>query len=189
MSGAFAWLNDLMTWLGRFVPRLLLVPPTHRGVRFGPRGGVREVGPGLLVYWPITHNILQIPVTTQSVQFCGQILLGDDSGALLVPRVSMCSTAIQFRVVDPVKAAMSALNLYALIDNRASAAIARHFNAKVPADEWVKMAAADLDGAIAAYGINLERLDLTQAGSGIAVKNISDWSHSDQAEGKHALSV
>lgn len=47
MTGALSFLNDLAQWLGRWVPRLVLVEPTHRGVLFGPRGSARQVGPGL----------------------------------------------------------------------------------------------------------------------------------------------
>jgi len=190
MTGAFAWLNDLMIWLGRWVPRLMLIPPTHCGVRFGPRGGACELGAGLKVYWPITHFIIEVPVTTQSVQPCSLVLPGKRVGfadKLAVPVVSLCSAAIQFRVVDAVKAATSSLNLHALIDNRASAAIARHFKADLPWTDWIKLAQSDLEHEIAAYGVKLERLDVTQSGSGIGLKNLADWNYADQVDGKSAV--
>lgn len=187
MNGALAWLNDLMIWLGRWVPRLLLIPPTHCGVRFGPRGGARSVGSGLVAYWPITHAVLLVPITTQSVQPCAQVLPGETSDGHVVPRVVICSTAIQYRVVDAVKAATSALSLHALIDNRSSAAIARHFAPETQRADWMALARSELERDLEAYGVKVERLDLTGWGSGIALKNLADWSYADSTSGQNSL--
>lgn len=185
MSAGFEWLNQLMTWLGRWIPRLLLIAPTHRGVRFGPTGRACEVGPGLVLYWPISHQIVQLPVTTQSVQLCAQLLPldGAPDGDLL-PKVRICAAAIQYRVVDPLKAALGALNLHALVDNRASAAVARHACLSGSPLHWAEQAKAEVHDELAPYGVEIERLDFTQSGIGVALKNISDWTYSDTADGK-----
>lgn len=191
MTNAFAWLDQLMSWVGRWVPRLILVPPTHRGVLFGPRGGCRERGPGLVVYWPILQALLQVPVTTQSFNLCAQILPAPERVASPlgpIPTVSICAAAVQYRVVDPIKAATKALHLHALVDNRATAAIARHYSSYSSAQTWIKMAADDVTEELAAYGVELERLDPTQMAVGIAIKNLNDWAHSDYANGTHVLS-
>jgi|SRR5919108_1561819 hypothetical protein len=182
MGAALTWLNDLAQWFGRWVPRLLLLHPTHRGVRFGPRGGARAVGPGLVLYWPITHALVEIPVTTQSIQLCAQLLPHDRTEGM-IPSVRICAAAIQYRVHDAVSAATKALNLHALVDNRAQAAIARHATASTSPDDWKRHATTDLIDELAPYGVTLERLDFTQAGTGVALKNISDWSYTDSAAG------
>lgn len=183
-SAALTWLNDLMQWLGRWVPRLVLIQPTHRGVLFGPKGGAREVGPGLVFYWPITHALVEIPVTTQSLQLYSQVLPASNIDEFMVPRVAVCAFAAQFRVVDAVAAATRALNLHALVDNRGQAAIAAHYSSFGPSREWVKAARLDLEVELKEFGIELERLDRTQEGLGIALKNLQDWSNSDSANGK-----
>jgi hypothetical protein len=190
MNTALAWINDLMTWLGKWVPRMLLIQPTHRGIRFGPRGRAKEVGPGLILYWPITHAVLQIPITTQSLELSGQCLPATGRGEAaenelaVIPQIFLVSAAVQFCVMDAVKAATSVLHLHALVDNRAKSAIARHFDVT---DDWLKSASADLSAELAPYGVQLERLDLTQSGRGLAVKNVSDWSYSDSTNGTHQL--
>jgi regulator of protease activity HflC (stomatin/prohibitin superfamily) len=189
MSGALTWLNDLMVWLGRFIPRLLLIPPTHRGVRFGPRGGTREIGPGLIIYWPITHQVLLMPVTTQSIQLSSQLLQCTGPSDRIVPWVTVVAAAIQFRVVKPIEAATRALSLHALVDNRASAALAKHFVHDLDASIWLTKASEELRIELQAYGVTLERLDITQFGTGVALKNLSDWSYADSIDGKHVLTV
>jgi regulator of protease activity HflC (stomatin/prohibitin superfamily) len=177
---ALAWLNDLVQWFGRWVPRLTLIEPTHRGVLFGPRGGARAVGPGLVLYWPISHALVLVPVTTQSLQLCSQVLPGGGVERWM-PCVTVCAAAIQIRVNDPVLAATRALNLHALIDNRASAAIARW--RMEDRGVWAERVRDDMKKELAEYGVVLERFDFTQFGEGVALKNISDWSYDDNQSG------
>src|SRR3954454_6857665 len=125
MSNALSFLNDLAQWLGRWVPRLVLIEVTHLGVLFGPRGTARLVGAGLRTYWPIAQNLLLVPVTTQSVQLYSQILPAPQNSGDIVPRVRVVSTAIQYRITDPLAFATKALSPHALVDNRAAAAVAR----------------------------------------------------------------
>lgn len=182
MNNALSFLNDLAQWLGRWIPRLVLIQPTHRGVLFGPRGGARELPPGLRVYWPITHVLIEVPVTTQSVQLSSQILPIDGTGEI-IPRVLLCAQAVQFRVVDAVLHSTKALHTFSLIDNRASAAVARHVHLRADLQEWSAAVVADLKDELVPFGVVVERLDFTQHGIGVALKNVSDWSYADNATG------
>lgn len=184
MTNALTWLNDLAQWLGRWIPRLILIEPTHRGVLFGPRGSARLAGPGLVVYWPITHALVQIAVTTQSIQLMSQVFPIDDNDAALIPRVHLCAAAIQIRVHDAVLAATKALHLFALVDNRAQATIARHQNRHSGLQEWAANVAIELMTELEPYGVTVERLDFTGYGKGVALKNLADWSYSDGVDGK-----
>lgn len=182
MNNALSFLNDLAQWLGRWIPRLVLVEPTHRGVLFGPRGGTRELLPGLRVYWAITHALVLVPVTTQSVQIASQILPIESQGEM-IPRVLLCAAAIQFRVNDAVLSATKALHTFSLVDNRASAAISRHSHLRADMSAWSRAAVIDLRDELAPFGVVVERLDFTQHGTGVALKNVSDWSYSDNSAG------
>lgn len=182
MTGALSFLNDLAQWLGRWIPRLVLIEPTHLGVLFGPKGSARQVGPGLVYYWPITHALILVPVTTQSVQLSTQILpVSSDEG--LLPRVLICAVAVQFRTEDAVTAATKALHAHALIDNRASAAVARHLGKRGDLLAWSAAVVTDLRDELKTFGIVVDRLDFTQHGTGVALKNLSDWNYSDSSTG------
>lgn len=182
MTAALTWLNDLVQWLGRWIPRLVLIEPTHRGVLFGPRGSARAVGPGLVVYWPITHALFQLAVTTQSLQLTGQILPIPQVAGELLPRVMVCGVSVQFKVDDPVAAATRALHMHALIQNRVQAAIAAHYEVG-PDRGWMELAEQEVAGILRPFGIVLERLDLAQHGAGMALKNLADWAYADNVNG------
>jgi hypothetical protein len=179
---ALSWLNDLIKWLGRWVPRLVLIEPTHRGVKFGPRGSATECGPGLVVYWPITHALVQIPVTTQSIYLTAQVLpiLGDTG---IIPRVLVCASAIQYRVVSPVTTATRALHLHAIVDNRTQAAIARNADHRDDRAEWSRRVILEVREELRPFGIEVERIDFTSQGTGMVLKNIADWNYTDAAAG------
>lgn len=183
MTSALSFLNDLAQWLGRWIPRLVLIQPTHAGALFGLGGSSRRVGPGLVVYWPITHALVQVAVTTQSVQLSAQVLPLDRASVGIVPHVLLCAAAVQFRVQDPLVATTRALHVHALIDNRAQAAVARHIKHRADLDAWATAVVADLRYELTAFGVVIERLDFTQHGIGVALKNVSDWNYSDAASG------
>lgn len=184
MSSALAWLNDLAQWFGRWFPRLTLVHPTHRGVRFGRGGSVKEVGPGLVFYWPMIHDLVQVPVTTISFQTNSQTLWLEASSDGMVPIVAVIGNAIQFKVTDPVKAAVAALSFHAIVDNRVQAAVAKHWRGDLEDMSWCAAAHAEAAESLVPYGIALQRLDPTSLGRGCALKNLADWSYSDSQDGK-----
>ena len=183
MTGALSWLNDLLQWLGRWVPRMVLIQPTHRGVRFGPTGKSCEVGPGLIVYWPITHIVINVPVTTQSLQLNAQALPATVKDGEIVPRVLLCAAAVQYRVSNAVRAATRALSLHALVDNRTQAAIARHVSLSEDTTAWSRTVIRELRRELRPFGVVVERMDFTQNGTGVALKNVSDWNYTDRESG------
>lgn len=186
MTPALTWINDLVQWLGRWVPRMVLIEPTHRGVKFGPRGSATPAGPGLVVYWPITHVLVEVPVTTQSIQLSTQLLPFAHAEEAIIPRVSLCAAAIQYRVSDPVVATTNVLKLHALVDNRASAAIARRHHPGIDPIEWARLVVEELRAELLPFGVVVERLDFTQNGTGVALKNVADWNYTDNVDGKRA---
>jgi hypothetical protein len=111
------------------------------------------------------------------------VLPGDDAAGAFVPRVTVCAAALQFKVVHAVQAATRALHLHGLVDNRAQAAIARHLATNADPADWADAAFRELRGELMRFGIDVERLDFTQRGTGVALKNISDWSYGDNAAG------
>jgi hypothetical protein len=184
MSNALSFLNDLAQWLGRWVPRLVLIEVTHLGVLFGPRGTARLVGAGLRTYWPIAQNLLLVPVTTQSVQLYSQILPAPQNSGDIVPRVRVVSTAIQYRITDPLAFATKALSPHALVDNRAAAAVARHARDDGDMQAWSAAVLSDVRREVEPFGMAIERLDFTGFAIGVALKNLQDWTNDDNNAGK-----
>lgn len=66
--GAFEWLSELMRWLGKFIPRPIVVRYTHAGVKFKWGHTVVVLNPGVHVYFPLTTDIEIIPVARQTIK-------------------------------------------------------------------------------------------------------------------------
>lgn len=186
MTAALSWLNDLFQWIGRWFPRLVVVHPTHEGVRFGATGSSTRVGPGLVLFWPLVQDLIQVPVTTISFETCAQTLFVE-SGSM-IPQVALISVAIQYRIASPVAAATRVLHYHALVDNRVRAAVASHWKGDTKDRAWCSFAKEDAERTLINYGIELQSLDVTQVGIGCALKNVSDWSYSDSTDGKRPTS-
>lgn len=111
------WLTDLLNAIGKFVPRLILVPRTHRGVRFGPKGSVREIAPGLCFYWPIIQIVKTFPVVRTTINLSNQTILTEDDQTVY------CSAVVVFRVTDIVKALAETAHLVTAISDIALCAV------------------------------------------------------------------
>ena len=182
MTSALTWLNDLMQWLGRWIPRLVLIHPTHRGVRFGLKGSAVKVGPGLVLYWPITHEVVQVPITTQSMQLPGFILHMDSTG--LIPKVVICVLNIQFSITNAVKAATRILHFHALIQNRGQAIASLHWKNDMRDREWVSTARIQFEQEMLEYGIRIVSMDIAGLGIGIVTKSVQDYGYNENTNGK-----
>lgn len=179
---ALQWLNDLVQWLGRLFPRLTLVPPTHSGVLFGPMGGASDKGKGVVLWWPLLQKLVKIPTTTQSVHVCARAMPGQNDNKL-IPRICVCGLAVQYRVVDPAKAAVKVLNLHALVDNRCQAAPGHHWTKIDAAVGAIASVKEDVEDCLEEFGVQVDRLDITHLGEAVGVLQLGDFSWSDDGSG------
>lgn len=115
---ALSWLNDLARWIAAWVPRLTLIPPTHRAVIFGPRGGAVTRGPGLVFWWPIAQKMVRLPVVRQAMETCARLLPTNGGAEALIPRAAVCGLVLEYVIEDPLLAATATVHLQSLIDNR-----------------------------------------------------------------------
>lgn len=158
MTNAFAWLNDLMTWLGRWVPRILLVRASHEGVRFGRRGEVVRLRPGIHVYWPIVHEVELVSMALRTLETAAQVTDGD-----------IKSVVVTYRIVDAVAVARDLYDFSSQIDMRAKAHIAGH-------DKDAILSLTDsLRVEFEPLGIHINTAAYTQRSWCIPLKNLQDW--------------
>lgn len=144
-------------------------------------------GPGVVFWWPLLYQLVTIPVTTQSISVCARSMpVGEVGGKrLLIPRVIACGLAVQYRVVDAVKAATNVLNVHALIENRCKAATGRNWVSLGEARTTIDLAADEMrPWLLERYGVSLERLDVTHLGEAVCLIQLSDYGWSDDQEGK-----
>ena len=96
METAFAWLGEIMNWVGKWFPRLLIVRSTHAGVRFRHGKRPEALLPGLRVYWPLVTEVDVIPTARQTHNLPTQALTTSDGKKVVV------SGVVVYRIKDIV---------------------------------------------------------------------------------------
>ncbi len=163
MNG-LTWLNDLMTWLARWIPRLTLIPATNTGVLFGPRGAVRACPPGLIVYWPITHQLKIVSTLWRTIEISGQL-----------NQREILSLVIIWRIADALAAILRFNDATAFLDDRAQAALAVAYDPHHSNDQIEAIAHARLCADFGDHGVIIERVSVSQRGQVRAIKLVNDW--------------
>jgi regulator of protease activity HflC (stomatin/prohibitin superfamily) len=92
------WVSDLFETFGNLFPRLLHVQQTHRGVKFAG-AKAKELAPGLHWWWPLTTEVVEIPVARQTVNLPIQGLVTSDGKQVAISGV----------VVYSIRSAMDAI--------------------------------------------------------------------------------
>lgn len=87
MNAAFAWLGEVMNWIGKWFPRLIIVRSTHAGVRFRHGKTTSALEPGLRVYWPLVTEVEIVPTARQTHNLPTQALLTKDGHRVVVSGV------------------------------------------------------------------------------------------------------
>lgn len=163
MSG-WEWLNNFMTWLGRWVPRIVLVRQTHRGVMFGRNGTVWQIEPGLVVYWPITHELQLVEVNMRTMEIAPQL-----HGAEGIQVV------VRYRVTRPLEALIGISDIPAYLDDRTQAALRRVYGSETSCADIGAAISARLGTELREFGVDIVGVDVSQRGHVIAIKMLNDW--------------
>lgn len=162
MVNGLAWLNDLMVWLGRWVPRILLVRASHEGVRFGMGGAVVRLKPGVHVYWPIVQEVQLVSMALRSIETSGQVI---DS--------KMTSLVILYRISDAVRVTRDLFDARAQIDMRVKA----HAAALAADPNQVLQA---IRQEFEPLGITIDSIAVTQRSWCLPIKNMNEWGQHEQ---------
>jgi regulator of protease activity HflC (stomatin/prohibitin superfamily) len=85
------WLTDILRWVGKFVPRLLIVKTTHCAVAFTRGKHARLLESGLHWVWPLVTEWMMYPVVRQSVNLVTQTLITKDDHTVAVGAIVVYS--------------------------------------------------------------------------------------------------
>jgi regulator of protease activity HflC (stomatin/prohibitin superfamily) len=108
MGFGLDWINDLILWFARWLPRWELCEPTHRGVKV--KGGfvssifgrtsltVQKIEPGIYWWWPVKTLVKLLPVERHSVDLPTQSIDTRDGKPIMV------SAVLVIEIADIVKA-------------------------------------------------------------------------------------
>lgn len=95
---AFAWIGQIVEWIGKLIPRLVIVRATMAGVKWQGGKAVKPMNPGLHVYWPITTETEIIVTARQTLNLPTQVLMTKDKQKVVV------GTVVVYRIRDIVQA-------------------------------------------------------------------------------------
>lgn len=119
MGGAFAWLGQLVEWLGSLIPRIMVVRATHGGVKFCRGHKIKVMNPGIHCYWPIITEIEVIPVARQTHNLPNQTLVTKDGKQVTL------SGIVIYEIKDVVRALTKNWDYNDTVSDVSMAAIAK----------------------------------------------------------------
>ena len=175
MESAFAWLGHLIEWLGRWIPKIVVVRATHGGVKFVNGWKVKRLNPGRHIYWPIFTDIEIIPVARQSMNLITQILVTADNQTV------SCGAVIVYDIVDVVKALSQNWDITDTINDITQTAIVETITTTAYDDiksdincKIVQRLTKSVRDALKPYGIKVHRCSLSDFGPCLAIKLLGE---------------
>jgi regulator of protease activity HflC (stomatin/prohibitin superfamily) len=169
MNG-LAWLNDLMVWLARWIPRIVLIKATHEGVLFGPNGRVARKRAGLHVYWPISHDLTLVSTRQRTMEVSPQL-----HGREVVQVV------VLWTIKDPVALLLAMNDIGPALDDRTQAALACAYAADKTSDVIADDVKDRLNAFMKRCGVVVDHVDVAQRGPVRSFRVIKDWSAAHEA--------
>lgn len=94
MDSALAWIGQIFDWLGRFVPRWIILDTTEGAVKFVRGRNPVALGPGVHWYWPVVSKLTEYPTAFQADRLPTQTLVTTDDKTVIV------GAMIAYRVED-----------------------------------------------------------------------------------------
>lgn len=94
METALAWIGQIADWIGRFIPRWIILDTTEGAVKYVRGSKAVALGPGIHWYWPLVTIITQYPTARQADRLQTQTITTRDSKTIIVGGV------VVYRVTD-----------------------------------------------------------------------------------------
>lgn len=176
MEGALDWIGQLVHWIASLFPRIRIVRSTHGGVKFQRGKTIKEIGPGLTVYWPIVTEIDIIPVARQTHNLPTQCAVTKDK-----VEVAMGGVVI-YRITNVVKALSRNWDFNDTINDIALTAIIPVIMSHTY-DELVEQIASnsiqhlltqEVRSKLSRYGVTVSYVGLTDFSKCLVIKNVGN---------------
>lgn len=160
MDAALGWIGQFIYLLAQLIPRRVLIPHTHEGVKFKGCQTKILLQHGIHWYWPFRTKVHVIPVVQQNVTIPQKTLLTKDGVCVHLDGM------VTYIVSNTMKAASEYWDIDQSIDDEASAIFCEFFTQKTYSEvnksrfninqALTKMA----DERLCEYGISVKRARL-----------------------------
>lgn len=81
MESALAWIGQIASWVGQWIPRWVILDPTMGAVKYVGGKKVVALGPGIHFYWPARTNLDTYPTARQADDLRSQTIMTADEDA------------------------------------------------------------------------------------------------------------
>jgi len=78
MNNALSWIGDLVAWIVQFIPKWIIIPTTHKTVKWVHGNKPIIMDSGIHWYWPLVTIIKSWPVVRQSRDLTAQVMTSTD---------------------------------------------------------------------------------------------------------------
>jgi len=78
MDSALGWIGQIAAWLRQFIPKWVIIPATHGGIKWVKGKRLVVLEPGIHFYWPVVTILQAYPVVRQSVDLRPQVMVSLD---------------------------------------------------------------------------------------------------------------
>ena len=78
MDSALGWIGQIAAWVRQFIPKWIIIPTTHGGVKWVRGKRLVELTPGIHWYWPVVTVLQTYPIVRQSVDLRPQVMVDAD---------------------------------------------------------------------------------------------------------------
>ena len=78
MDSALGWIGQIAAWVRQFIPKWIIIPTTHGGVKWVMGKRLVELTPGIHWYWPVVTVLQTYPIVRQSVDLRPQVMVAAD---------------------------------------------------------------------------------------------------------------
>ena len=79
MDSALGWIGQIAAWLRQFIPKWIVIPTTHGGVKWVKGKRLVHLTPGIHWYWPVVTLLQTYPIVRQSVDLRPQVMVSADT--------------------------------------------------------------------------------------------------------------
>lgn len=93
MESALAWIGQLVDWLSRWIPRLVILDTTEGAIKYVWGRNPICCGPGPHVYWPISTKWFEYPTARQGTQLETQTMETSDGRTIIVGGILVYSVS------------------------------------------------------------------------------------------------
>ena len=171
MESAFSWLNYLLRWIGRLVPRWRVVTEAQGGVAF-VRGRARLIKPGICWWWPAWTEIHVQEVVRQTLNLPPQSLMTEDRKDIAV------SGIVVYEITDPLTAFVKVHDLDDAIQDMALASIKSVLWGRTldeicdEAQELDEVLCVECRAKLKGWGVKIHNIFLSDLSNAIVIRHL-----------------